>query len=605
MPVGLRNVLLCFGAVVAGCASLLTCALAVANPASVSLAAILELALAMLWISSLLHGAVAAGLAAVWAAVFLVIRRRPAASTARFLLGGLLAFDLTWILWNRLGMAHQYVSVRPFLTWSGVVQNVALAVVAVSVAALVARRALRLESRALAALAVSALAGALLVWNAVQERGNRLYSMERVREAAAAGVHVEGAAAAPARGAASRSAAWPVLVLGVDGLNWSTLVPLLEAGRLPNLARMISGGACGYLDNGRESLSARIWSTVFSGRPPGEHGILGFTKLVLPASGASFADLLLHRPSIDTFYGIGHLLAKIPNPGLWELALMGAEDRSVEMLWDVAGDHEKKVVVANVITNIPVHAVNGAMIEYREEADATNAFPPSLAGRWRPTPYRDPTGRTAEGFEDHTRRLQEEVAFTLELFREHAADLGIYYTHYLDTASHWNWDFHSPDRFLLRGLPRRLDDRAWEALVRENLASPAFRAYELLDAALGEFSSSFPDAVVLVCSDHGWTYSGYEHFGSPDGAIILAGPGVSSGAPLAGCRVEDVTPTVLGLLGIPLAETLPGRFVAEAFVDPPALLTCERYDAPIHRGAGVPVADPEERERLSALGYLN
>ena len=184
-------------------------------------------------------------------------------------------------------------------------------------------------------------------------------------------------------------------------------------------------------------------------------------------------------------------------------------------------------------------------------------------------------------------------------------DLGIYYTHFLDTASHWNWDFHTRDRFLLSDLPKDLGDDAWEDLVQRNRDDPAFHAYRLVDESLGAFVASHPDAVFLVCSDHGWTYSGYEHFGSPDGVLILSGPGVREGTVLSGCKVEDVAPTVLGLLEVPLAETLPGRFLAEAFREPPVLLSSEAYGMPAYEGTVQETVDPEELERLQALGYLN
>jgi hypothetical protein len=593
----LRRTLLSLLAVTATAAAVLTLALSIGNPSSTSIPAVLELAVAMFWISAILHGAVAAALAGAWVAARLASGRALRGDPSRFLLSGLIAFDVTWILWNRLGMAHQYVSVRPFLTWTGVAQNLALGAIAtlivlIGVRAGGARRLLR----PLAAVAVVSLIAGVWGWSAVEETSHRVYSMDRVREAAPV--------VSPEAHVSSRSEETPVIVLGLDGLNWSTMVPLLELGKLPNLAQLIRTGAYGYLNNGRESLSARIWSTIFSGRPPAEHGILGFTKLVLPRSGASFANLLLHHPSIDTFYGLSHLLTKIPQPGLWRLEQMGSRDRKVKMLWDVVSEHEKKVVVANVITNIPVHRVDGAMIEYRESADLSNAYPPALVDRWRPTPYRDPSGRTPEGFEDYHRRLREEAAFTLELFQEHDVDLGIYYTHFVDTASHWNWDFHSRGRFLLDDLPKGMEDQAWENLVRESCESPAFLAYALLDQTIGDFLESFPEAVFLVCSDHGWTYSGYEHFGSPDGVLIVSGPGVRRGAPLRGCRSEDVTPTVLGLLGIPIAESLAGCFLTEAFLNPPPLLAGEPYGPPDHEGGGS-VEDREELERLHALGYLN
>ena len=56
-----------------------------------------------------------------------------------------------------------------------------------------------------------------------------------------------------------------IVIIGIDGMDWSLADPLMEEGKLPNLASLIQDGAYGYLSNGRESISARIWSTMFSG----------------------------------------------------------------------------------------------------------------------------------------------------------------------------------------------------------------------------------------------------------------------------------------------------------------------------------------------------
>ncbi|MCK4511716.1 alkaline phosphatase family protein, partial [bacterium] len=69
----------------------------------------------------------------------------------------------------------------------------------------------------------------------------------------------------------------PILVIGIDGAEWSVMEPLLEAGELPNLARLMADGASGPL----RSLEPRrkspvIWTTIATGRSPDDHGVGGF-----------------------------------------------------------------------------------------------------------------------------------------------------------------------------------------------------------------------------------------------------------------------------------------------------------------------------------------
>lgn len=579
-------------------AGLLTALLLVANPGTARPAVALELFAVMLWVSALVHAAVAAGLALLRGGLGFAFRLRP--SWPPFLAFGLLAFEPVWILWNRLGMAHQFASVRPFLTWTGVLENLLLGMLGATVLAtgLAARRWGPVA--AVPGLLIGAgISAGLLARNAAEEVSHRIYSPERILEAAG-----------PARGIAARMTGvggrGPVIVLGIDGLDWSVMVPLLEEGALPNLAATIRGGSFGYLDNGDESLSARIWNTIYSGRSVTSHGIPGFWKLELPRSGASFPELLIQPPGIDTFYGLRRLLAKLPSAGLWRMAPVDSGDRRVKMIWDVASEAGQRVVVANALTSVPVRPVNGAMIALRSVADASNTYPPELARRWRPTREPPPAG-VEEEFDAFHQRLREEVAFTRDLFRQYRVDLGVYYTHFLDTISHRNWDFHSRGSFLIRARPEALDEAAWEALVRERLADPAFLAYVLIDRILGEFRRDFPDATFLICSDHGWTYSGYEHFGSPDGVVILSGPQVRRGRALNGCRTEDIAPTVLALLGIPLSGELEGRPWGGALEEPGRYLAVDSYGdpaAPVRAVRGS-VEDREELQRLRSLGYLN
>jgi hypothetical protein len=44
-----------------------------------------------------------------------------------FLALGLVGFNVLWVLWNRLGMTHQWASIRPFVTLTGLLQSLCLA----------------------------------------------------------------------------------------------------------------------------------------------------------------------------------------------------------------------------------------------------------------------------------------------------------------------------------------------------------------------------------------------------------------------------------------------------------------------------------------------
>ncbi len=69
-----------------------------------------------------------------------------------------------------------------------------------------------------------------------------------------------------------------VLVLGLDGLDWRQTLPLIRAGRMPNLERLMAAGVWGEMDTITPILSPLIWTTMATGVAPDVHGVLDFVE---------------------------------------------------------------------------------------------------------------------------------------------------------------------------------------------------------------------------------------------------------------------------------------------------------------------------------------
>jgi len=67
-----------------------------------------------------------------------------------------------------------------------------------------------------------------------------------------------------------------VIVIGVNGMEWDVLRPLLLQNKLPNLASVIQRGAYGKLRTVSAPNCPRVYSTISTGTKPDEHGITGF-----------------------------------------------------------------------------------------------------------------------------------------------------------------------------------------------------------------------------------------------------------------------------------------------------------------------------------------
>ena len=70
----------------------------------------------------------------------------------------------------------------------------------------------------------------------------------------------------------------PVLLIGVDGLEWRIILEMIGDGQLPVLERLMKEGSFGKLQTLTPTWSPVIWTTIATGKIPHKHGIMGFTK---------------------------------------------------------------------------------------------------------------------------------------------------------------------------------------------------------------------------------------------------------------------------------------------------------------------------------------
>jgi len=70
-----------------------------------------------------------------------------------------------------------------------------------------------------------------------------------------------------------------LLVLGLDSLDGDLMAPWLEAGELPNLRRLMEGGASGRLRSTVPYTTPPAWTSFTTGKNPGGHGVYDFTVL--------------------------------------------------------------------------------------------------------------------------------------------------------------------------------------------------------------------------------------------------------------------------------------------------------------------------------------
>src|ERR1700721_1210922 len=69
-----------------------------------------------------------------------------------------------------------------------------------------------------------------------------------------------------------------VLLIGWDAADWKVIHPLMDAGKMPNVQRLVESGASGQIATLHPQLSPMLWTSIATGKRPFKHGILGFSE---------------------------------------------------------------------------------------------------------------------------------------------------------------------------------------------------------------------------------------------------------------------------------------------------------------------------------------
>ena len=69
-----------------------------------------------------------------------------------------------------------------------------------------------------------------------------------------------------------------VLLIGWDAADWSFIHPLIEAGKMPVMEKLIESGVSGKIATLQPILSPMLWTSIATGKRADKHDILGFVE---------------------------------------------------------------------------------------------------------------------------------------------------------------------------------------------------------------------------------------------------------------------------------------------------------------------------------------
>jgi predicted AlkP superfamily pyrophosphatase or phosphodiesterase len=415
----------------------------------------------------------------------------------------------------------------------------------------------------------------------------------------------------------------PVMLIGADGLDCDLIAPMLKAGELPNLARLMSAGVAGKLDTLKPAKSPVIWTTIATGTNKKRHGITGFMKKRKRAV----------EPELEQSSGeeTQELTDKANSQGLAaestkRKTLVRSTDRKVKALWNIASDNGRSVATIGWWVTWPVEPINGVMVaqtntvrpksEEMKSKTLKGGLHADMPGQIWPLDRQEALVQTIEQVEstmperiaeifggpidvslgpefEHIWNLSrwsiradltyhELAKQLLEERKDDPFDLFMVYYGGTDVLAHRYFRWAYPEKFTVKASE--------EQMAAYGHVLPSY--YRAFDKMLGELVDRAPaDANVIVVSDHGMhavnphkPFTGDEaagkmggrrlsggHHTAPPACIVAAGPQIIKPTqPLdlqqlaAGTiprigRVLTITPTILHILGIPSARDMKAR----------------------------------------------
>lgn len=380
-----------------------------------------------------------------------------------------------------------------------------------------------------------------------------------------------------------------IVLIGVDGLGAQAVSEGIARGTLPSFARLVRRGAFGALATIRPTEGPPVWTTIFTGHLPRDHGVKSLVTYRLAGSNATW-ELMPKGIAVGLLERLGWATRWPVTPGsrrrraLWEELNAFGIGTGVVRFWGTSPAEHVRGFMLGHSFHLRVHDARAAellhppdlLAEVRARALAPEQLDEALLGEFVDFSVQVPNDRVA------WRRELAERALAPDMTYERAA--GVLRAAYdppffalsfygLDPVGHSFLRFAQPEHF---GDVSAAEQRRYGKVLERYLA--------YVSQSVGEQAQALrPDDILVVVSGYGmhptplWrrlvgaalgqNTPGGTHADAPDGFLLMVGDGVRGGASLGRASVLDVTPTLLYLMGLPVARDMPGRVLAEALDD--------------------------------------
>ena len=261
-----------------------------------------------------------------------------------------------------------------------------------------------------------------------------------------------------------------LLVIGFDGATFDLIRPLTENGRLPTLAHLMQHGAWGTLTSTIPPITPTAWSTVFTGKNPGMHGIYDFLEL---------------------------------DPATYQRQPVYTDRHQEKTVWDLLSEAGLPSIITDVPYTYPPRPLNGLMLTgYGTPRTPGTRF--TFPDAWQsvlPNSLHETVAVAqpvhafdrSQAFLDEWQQIMNgRLRLLRHLITEQAWSLFFHVFSITDNLAHVFWTYLEPSH------PNY--GRSEAPAYREAL----FDAYVQCDRILGDLLETAAPVNVIVMSDHGF-----------------------------------------------------------------------------------------------------
>ena len=368
-----------------------------------------------------------------------------------------------------------------------------------------------------------------------------------------------------------------LLLVEWDAADWRVLHPLIDAGKMPALNRLVEEGVSGELLSVQPLAPAPLCTSIMTGKRAWRHGVCHAMEL-----GADGRPVTASAASRRT-------------AALWQM-LAHAGKRSIVAGWPAAHGEETGNCV--LVSDRYPQPTAGPGVKPWPPAATGTYWPETLRARldsFRSSPEQIDASVISR-YIPEWKRIDQKRDHRLGQLRLYLAADYSYQSATLELLKQEPWDFAAV-RFPALGpisqifVPPHFFHPGAQAPPEFELYKGVLSmACQILDNMLHQLVAlAGPDATIMLVSAHGvrthglprggFSQGDQESWKSPYGIFAASGPGLARDALLHGASVLDLAPTILTCFGLPIGDDMEGRVLVEAFRTAPEITRVDSWDS--------------------------